>query len=113
MATPSVIPAKAGIQKFVMTKHPVVYIMASKRNGTLYTGVTGNLAAQVDQHKHDNTEGFTKKYGVHTLVYVEQHEDMQSAIEREKQIKKWHRQWKLELIESQNPDWRDLSEDMI
>ena len=88
-----------------MTKHPVVYIMASKRNGTLYTGVTGNLAARVDQHKHDNTEGFTKKYGVHTLVYIEQHEDMQSAIEREKQIKKWHRQWKLELIESQNPDW--------
>ena len=87
--------------------------MASKRNGTLYTGVTGNLAARVDQHKHDNAEGFTKKYGVHTLVYVEQHEDMQSAIEREKQIKKWHRQWKLELIESQNPDWRDLSEDMI
>ena len=87
--------------------------MASKRNGTLYTGVTSNLAARVDQHKHDNAEGFTKKYGVHTLVYVEQHEDMQSAIEREKQIKKWHRQWKLELIESQNPDWRDLSEDMI
>ena len=83
-----------------MTKHPVVYIMASKHNGTLYTGVTGNLAARVDQHKHDNAEGFTKKYGVRTLVYVEQHKDMQSAIEREKQIKKWQRRWKLELIES-------------
>ena len=70
-----------------MTKQPVVYIMASKRNGTLYTGVTGDLLARVWQHKNNTTEGFTKKYSIHTLVYVESHEDMLSAIKREKQIK--------------------------
>lgn len=96
-----------------MTKQPVVYIMASKRNGTLYTGVTGDLLARVWQHKNNATEGFTKKYSVHTLVYVELHEDMLSAIKREKQIKKWCRQWKLELIERQNPTWRDLYEDLV
>ncbi len=96
-----------------MTKQPVVYIMASKRNGTLYTGVTGDLPARVWQHKNNATEGFTKKYSVHTLVYVEPHEDMLSAIKREKQIKKWRRQWKLELIERQNPTWRDLYEDLV
>ena len=96
-----------------MTKQPVVYIMASKRNGTLYTGVTGDLPARVWQHKNNAAEGFTKKYSVHKLVYVEQHEDMPSAIKREKQIKKWHRQWKLELIERQNPTWRDLYEDIV
>ena len=96
-----------------MTKQPVVYIMASKRNGTLYTGVTGDLLARVCQHKNNTTEGFTKKYSIHTLVYVESHEDMLPAIKREKQIKKWRRQLKLELIERQNPTWRDLYEDLV
>jgi len=92
-------------------KRPVVYILASKRNGTLYVGVTSDLSIRVWQHKNDQVEGFTKKYGVHTLVYYEWHDDMRSAIIREKQIKKWNRSWKLELIESVNPEWRDLSEE--
>ena len=90
-------------------KQPTVYILASRRNGTLYTGVTSNLATRVWQHKNDVVEGFTKKYGVHTLVYYEVHEEMRSALTREKQIKKWKRSWKLALIEKQNPTWRDLS----
>ena len=94
-------------------KQPTVYILASHRNGTLYTGVTSNLPARVWQHKNDLVEGFTKKYGVHTLVYYEVHEDMQSAINREKQIKKWKRAWKLALIETQNPTWRDLSDTLV
>ena len=94
-------------------KQPTLYIMASKRNGTLYTGVTSNLPTRVWQHKNNLVPGFTQKYWVHTLVYVEQHESMQSAIQREKQIKKWNRQWKLKLIEGQNPSWRDLYEDMV
>ena len=93
-------------------KQPTVYILASRRNGTLYTGVTSNLATRVWQHKNDVVEGFTKKYGVHTLVYYEVHEEMRSALTREKQIKKWKRSWKLALIEKQNPTWRDLSGDL-
>ena len=89
-------------------RQPTVYILASKRNGTLYTGVTTNLAKRVWEHKKDIIEGFTKKYGVHLLVYYEFHDDIMSAITREKQIKKWNRAWKLELIERKNPDWRDL-----
>jgi len=96
-----------------MTKKPFVYIMASKRNGTLYTGVTSDLPGRIWQHKNETTEGFTKKYKVHNLVYFEQHEDMHSAIEREKRIKDWHRKWKLELIEKDNPEWRDLYEDIV
>ena len=92
-------------------KKPVVYILASKRNGTLYTGVTSDLSRRIWQHKNDQAEGFTRKYGVHTLVYYEWHDDMHSAIVREKRIKKWNRAWKLELIESVNPEWRDLSEE--
>ncbi len=94
-------------------KQPTVYIVASHRNGTLYTGVTSNLPARVWQHKNNVVEGFTKKYGVHTLVYYEVHEDMLSAINREKQIKKWKRAWKLALIEKQNPTWRDLSDTLV
>ena len=91
-----------------MAKQPVVYILASKRNGTLYIGVTSDLVKRVWQHKNDVAEGFTKKYGVHTLVYYEMHADMTEAIRREKQLKKWNRAWKIELIEKENPEWLDL-----
>jgi len=91
-----------------MVKQPAVYILASKRNGTLYIGVTGNLQQRVWEHKSDLVDGFTRKYGVHRLVYYELHDDMMSAIRREKRLKKWNRVWKLELIETQNPEWEDL-----
>ncbi len=96
-----------------MPKQPVVYIMANKRNGTLYTGVTSNLSARVGHHQHNLVEGFTQKYDVHKLVYVEQYDEMETAIAREKQLKKWRREWKLQLIETQNPDWQDLSNDWL
>jgi putative endonuclease len=89
-------------------KHPVVYILASKRNGTLYVGVTSNLIQRVWQHRSDLVDGFSRKYRTHPLVYFEQHATIADAILREKQIKKWNRVWKLELIESGNPYWRDL-----
>jgi putative endonuclease len=94
-------------------KLPCVYILASKRNGTLYTGVTSDLVKRVYEHKNGLANGFTKKYRVHHLVYFELHEDMNAAISREKQIKKWNRAWKLELIETNNPEWKDLYEDII
>lgn len=87
---------------------PAVYILASQRNGTLYIGVTSNLAQRIWQHQNDLVEGFTEKYGVHRLVYFELLDDMLSAIAREKQLKKWNRAWKLALIEKQNPTWQDL-----
>jgi putative endonuclease len=90
---------------------PCVYIVASQRNGTLYTGVTSNLLARIQQHRHGLVRGFTRKYGVKLLVWFEQHSTMESAITREKRIKKWNRAWKLKLIEADNPDWRDLAED--
>ena len=96
-----------------MPKQPAVYILASKRNGTLYIGVTSSLQKRAWEHKNDFVEGFTKRYGIHRLVYYELHSDMVSAIRREKQIKKWNRAWKLELIEKQNPDWTDLWEGII
>ena len=109
-----VIPAQAGIQAPVMReREPAVYIMASDRNGTLYVSVTSDLAKRVWQHKNDDFEGFTKKYGVHTLVLYEWHDDMVSAIKREKQIKKWNRKWKLSLIEKRNPQWQDLCEESL
>ena len=95
----------------MMEKQPAVYILASKYNGTLYIGVTSNLVQRVWQHKHDLVEGFTEKYGVHMLVYYELHEDMPAAIQREKQLKKWNRQWKINLIEKTNPAWKDLWEE--
>ena len=85
-----------------------VYILSSKRNGTLYIGVTSNLKKRIFEHKHNLIEGFTKKYKVHNLVYYEQTTDARSAITREKQLKKWKRKWKLELIENMNPKWEDL-----
>jgi len=91
-----------------MTKKPAVYILASKRNGTIYIGVTSDLARRGWEHRNDLAKGFTRRYGVHTLVHAEPHEDMSSAIRREKQLKKWNRAWKIALIEKQNPAWRDL-----
>ena len=90
-----------------------VYILASKKNGTLYIGVTNDLIKRVYEHKNDLVEGFTKKYGVHQLVYFEQTGSIESAITREKQIKKWRRQWKIELIEGKNPEWKDLFLDLV
>ena len=87
--------------------------MASKPNGTLYVGVTSDLVKRVWEHKNDSVDGFTKRYSVHHLVYYELHADMLSAITREKQLKKWNRAWKLELIETQNPGWNDLWKDMM
>ncbi|MBI4179566.1 GIY-YIG nuclease family protein [bacterium] len=91
-----------------MTKQPCVYILASRRNGTLYTGVTSNLLKRVWEHKNSVVTGFSERYGVHHLVWYEPHETMESAIQREKNIKKWRRAWKLALIEDVNPDWRDM-----
>jgi putative endonuclease len=94
-------------------RKPCVYILASKRNGTLYTGVSANGPRRIYEHKNDLIDGFTKKYGVHILVYIEAHETMESAIHREKCIKEWKRKWKLELIEKSNPNWDDLYEKLI
>jgi len=96
-----------------MAKQFYVYILASKRNGTLYTGVTSNLIHRVWQHKHNSFQGFTRKYNVKTLVYYEVHENAESALTREKKIKRWRRAWKLGLIEDSNPEWRDLYEDIL
>ncbi|MHB8910409.1 MAG: GIY-YIG nuclease family protein [Syntrophales bacterium] len=96
-----------------MNKQPAVYILASKRNGTLYIGVTSDLVKRVWEHNSDIAEGFTKRYGVHQLVWYELHENMESAIKREKQLKEWKRQWKLKLIEDTNPNWMDLYPDII
>ena len=107
---PQVIPAKAGIQKAdrSVAKQFFVYIMASRRNGTLYIGVTSNLVQRAWLHKQGLVEGFTKKYEVKMLVYFEPHQTAESAITREKQLKKWERPWKIRLIEQGNPEWRDL-----
>jgi len=91
----------------------VVYIMASKRNGTLYTGFSGYFVRRVAQHKLDLIGGFTKKYGVHRLVWYEVHADVHAAIAREKQIKGWNRVWKIRLIEKMNPSWSDLYTDLL
>jgi len=95
-----------------MSKNYYVYILASKRNGTLYIGVTSNLIKRIYEHKNNLVEGFTKKYFVHDLVYYEETTDINSAIEREKRLKKWNRQWKIELIEKSNPNWEDLYDDI-
>jgi putative endonuclease len=92
---------------------PAVYLLASQRNGTLYIGVTSNLVKRLWEHKNDAVEGFTEKYGVHKLVHFELHDTMASAIQREKQLKKWNRAWKIELIEKSNPEWRDLWQDIL
>lgn len=91
-----------------LTMQPCVYILASKRNGTLYIGVTSDLIKRVWEHKSDFIQGFTKQYEVHDLVWYEISESMESAIVREKQLKEWKRQWKLDLIEKTNPYWNDI-----
>ena len=96
-----------------MNKQPCVYILASKRNGTLYTGVTSDLVKRVWEHKNNVVEGFTQKYGVHTLVWYEVHETIESAIGREKVIKNWKRDWKIKVVEEMNPQWRDLYSDLL
>lgn len=91
-----------------MAKQPAVYILSSKRNGTLYIGVTSNLVQRIWQHRNNQVESFSQRYNVHWLVYFELHQEMEQAILREKQIKKWNRRWKLRLIEKDNPEWADL-----
>ena len=93
-------------------KYYYVYILASKRNGTLYTGVTNDLIRRVHEHKNNLVDGFTKKYNVKNLVYFEQTIDIESAITREKCIKKWNRDWKIKLIEESNQEWKDLSQEL-
>jgi len=89
-------------------KQPCVYILASQRNGTLYIGVTSDLRKRIWEHKNDIVDGFSKKYGVHMLVWYGVFEDMENAILKEKQMKKWNRKWKLRVIEEMNPNWDDL-----
>lgn len=89
-------------------RHYYVYILASRRNGTLYVGVTGDLIRRIYEHKNGLVEGFTKKYQVHMLVHFEETGDVHAALAREKQLKNWQRKWKLELIEKTNPRWEDL-----
>ena len=96
-----------------MERAPFVYILASRRNGTLYTGVTGNLPQRIWQHRNGRIAGFTRKYGVRMLVYFESHQTMPAAIVREKQIKEWRRAWKIALIERDNPSWEDLHERIV
>ncbi len=96
-----------------MPRQPAVYILSSKRNGTLYVGVTSNLSKRVGQHKEGAGSGFTQKYRLHDLVYFEPHGSMIEAIQREKQLKKWNRAWKIALIEKENPTWRDLYMDVV
>jgi putative endonuclease len=91
---------------------PAVYLLASRRNGTLYVGVTSDLIARLYQHRHGLIPGYTRDYGIKLLVWFEMHATMEAAIQREKRIKKWNRAWKLELIEASNPEWRDLAEDL-
>ncbi len=94
-------------------KHPAVYIMANRRNGTLYAGVTSDIAQRAFQHRTGAIKGFTQRYGVHRLVWYELHENMESAIGREKAIKARKRMWKVELVESSPPTWRDLYDELL
>jgi putative endonuclease len=96
----------------MLTRSYFVYLLASRRNGTLYVGITGDLKRRVWEHRQDLVEGFTKKYGVKLLVWYEHTESIESAIVREKQIKMWNRDWKIQLIESANPDWRDIYDEL-
>jgi putative endonuclease len=90
-----------------------VYVLASRRNGTLYIGMTDNLARRVWEHRSGAIPGFTKKYGVKILVWYELHESRETAFQRERQLKKWNRAWKLQLIERQNPTWRNLVDELV
>jgi putative endonuclease len=94
-------------------KQYYVYMMASRRNGMLYIGITSNLIKRAYEHKNDLAESYTSKYRIHSLVYFETAEDIMSAISREKQLKKWNRAWKVALLEKKNPEWRDLYYDLM
>jgi putative endonuclease len=96
-----------------MNRQPGVYLLANIRNGTLYVGVTSDLVKRIWEHRNNMVEGVTKRYNVHRLVWYELHESMESAINREKRLKDWRRAWKLELIESKNPDWLDLYDTIV
>ena len=98
---------------FRIMKRLAVYILASQRNGTLYTGVTGNLIRRVWEHRENQREGFTKRYHVHRLVYFEFYEDFSAAIARESAIKRWRRLWKIRLIEQVNPAWDDFYDTLL
>ncbi len=101
------------VLKYLMLKKGYLYILASRRNGTLYVGVTSDLVKRIEEHRQKLVDGFTKKYEVINLVYFETFEDIRDAIIRERQIKEWRRKWKTELIQSVNPYWRDLYEDIL
>ncbi|UFH58199.1 GIY-YIG nuclease family protein [Sulfurovum mangrovi] len=92
---------------------PVVYILASKKNGSLYIGVTSDIAKRIYEHKNSLAEGFSKRYHIYKLVYYEVYDGIEEAIKREKQLKKWNRQWKVDLIEKENPEWNDLYRNII
>ena len=96
-----------------MIRFPCVYMLASKRNGTIYVGVTNDIGRRIWEHKNNVIDGFTKKYSIHLLVYYELHHTMPDAILREKQIEKWNRAWKIELIQRDNPQWEDLYENIV
>ena len=96
-----------------MNKQYYIYLLANKKNGTLYTGITNDLLRRIYEHKKNLLPGFTAKYNIHNLVHYEQSESIETAIQREKQIKNWKRSWKIELIEQHNPYWRDLYQDLI
>lgn len=96
-----------------MNKPYYVYILANKYNGTLYVGVTSNLVKRIWEHKADVAEGFTKEYHIKTLVYYEEHLDIENAIKREKRLKDWKRQWKIDLINENNPKWDDLYQEIV
>ncbi len=96
-----------------MPKSGYVYILASRKNGTLYIGVTSDPVRRINQHRAEEIPGFTSKYKVHRLVLIETHGSMYEAICREKRLKKWYRKWKIRLIEESNPDWRDLYDDLV
>ena len=96
-----------------MIKQPAVYVLASGRNGTLYIGVTSDLVKRIWEHKNNLAEGFTRRYNVHNLVWYELHDNMTSAIEKEKRMKEWKRDWKLKLIENFNPGWQDLYDTLV
>jgi putative endonuclease len=97
----------------MLSKYYYVYILSSQKNGTLYIGITNNLVRRVWEHKHKLVEGFTNRYEIHHLIYYEVHDNPESAILREKQIKAWKRVWKLNLIEAKNPTWKDLYKDIL
>lgn len=96
-----------------MSKQYYVYILASQKNGTLYTGVTNDLIRRNFEHKSNTIKGFTKKYNVHILVYYKVYDNIDNAISREKHLKKWNRKWKLRLIEENNPQWKDLYDELL